>query len=100
VLAGKNRLNLEDTLFAGAMAEHFVTTGSFDTICDSTKASLDLYDQASKDLMKYIDKVVQRERLRKNKLDDVIEYCHIFNLTSVIPVLINNHLVALDMNTD
>ncbi len=94
----KNKFNLEDTLFAGAMAENLITSGAFETICDSTKASMDLYGQASADLMKYLDKVAQRERLRRNKLDDVIEYCHTFDVTRVIPVLRNNHLEALDIS--
>lgn len=92
----KDKFNLEDTLFAGAMARDLLESGGFDTICDSTKASIDLYSQASADLMKYIDKVAQRTRLRKNKLDDVIGYCHTFDLTRVIPVLRNNHLEALE----
>lgn len=92
----KNKFNLEDTLFAGAMAKDLMASGRFDTICDSTKASIDLYGQASLDLMNYIDKVAQRSRLRRNKLDDVIGYCHTFDLTRVIPVLKNNHLEALD----
>ena len=96
----KNKFNLEDTLFSGAMARDLIATGTFDTICDSTKASIDLYGQARGDLMKYIDKVAQRSRLRKNKLDDVIGYCHTFDLTRVIPVLRNNHLEALETNPD
>jgi phosphosulfolactate phosphohydrolase-like enzyme len=82
------------------MAEDLITNGEFETICDSTKASIDLYGQASGDLMKYIDKVAQRTRLRKNKLDDVIGYCHTFDLTRVIPVLRNNHLEALETSPD
>jgi 2-phosphosulfolactate phosphatase len=96
----KNKFNLEDTLFAGAMAADLMAESRFDTICDSTKASMDLYGQARGDLMKYIDKVAQRTRLRKNKLDDVIGYCHTFDLTRVIPVLRNNHLEALDTRSE
>ena len=94
----KSKFNLEDTLFAGAMAEDLITSGQFETICDSTKASIDLYGQASGDLMKYIDKVAQRTRLRRNKLDDVIGYCHTFDLARVIPILRNNHLEALGIS--
>ncbi len=92
----KNKFNLEDTLFAGAMAGDLISNGEHETICDSTKASIDLYGQASTDIMKYIDKVAQRTRLRNNKLDDVIAYCHTFDLTRAIPILRNNHLEALE----
>ena len=53
---------------------------------------MDLWDSAKEDLIGYIDKVAQRERLRKNKLDDVIEYCHTFDVTGVIPALHEDHL--------
>lgn len=92
----KNKFNLEDTLFAGALSEDLIHSGAFETICDSTKASIDLYGQARGDLMKYIDKVAQRTRLRLNNLDDVIGYCHTFDLTRVIPIFRNNHLEALE----
>jgi len=96
----KNKFSLEDTLFAGALGGELISSGEFDTICDSTKASIDLYGQASKNLLKYIDKAAQRTRLRKNKLDDVIPYCHTFDLTRVIPILKNNHLEALGTSLD
>ncbi len=96
----KNKFNLEDTLFAGAMGGELISSGEFETICDSTEAAIDLYGQARNDMMKYIDKVAQRTRLRKNKLDDVIGYCHTFDLTRVIPILRNNHLEALETNPD
>ena len=96
----KNKFSLEDTLFAGALGRELISSGEFETICDSTKASIDLYGQASNDLLKYIDKVAQRSRLRNNKLDDVIPYCHTFDLTRVIPILKNNHLEALGTSPD
>lgn len=96
----KNKFNLEDTLFAGAMGGELISSGEFETICDSTNAAIDLYGQARNDLMHYIDKVAQRTRLRKNKLDDVIPYCHTFDLTRVIPILKNNHLEALETSPD
>jgi 2-phosphosulfolactate phosphatase len=91
----KNKFNLEDTLFAGALAEKLLEHDHFYTICDSTVASLDLWSLAKEDLLGYIEKVAQRERLRKNMLDDVIEYCHTPDITSVIPVLRENYLVEL-----
>jgi 2-phosphosulfolactate phosphatase len=93
--AWKNKFNLEDTLFAGALAERILQNPGFFTICDSTLASIDLYRFAKKDLLGYIDKVAQRHRLRKNKLDDVIEYCHTFDLTSLIPVFEKDSITLL-----
>lgn len=91
----KNKFNLEDSLYAGALSDKLLSAGNYQTICDSTLASLDLWEKARTDLMGYIDKVAQRERLRRNKLDDVIEYCHTFDKTRVIPVLDGGHLKNL-----
>ncbi len=91
----KNKFNLEDTLFAGALSDTLLETENFYTICDSTLASQDLWKLAKKDPFDYIQKAAQRDRLRKNKLDDVIEYCLEMDITSVIPVLKENYLVKL-----
>jgi 2-phosphosulfolactate phosphatase len=91
----KNKFNLEDSLFAGALSQKLMATGNYRTICDSTLASMDLWEVARVDLLGYIEKVAQRERLRKNKLDDVIEYCHTFDVTGVIPVLQGDYLKNL-----
>ena len=82
----KNKFNLEDTLFAGALARQVLKDNRFYTICDATLGAMDLYEAAEEDMMAYIDKVAQRERLKKNKLDDVIGYCHELDLTDMIPV--------------
>jgi 2-phosphosulfolactate phosphatase len=81
----KNKFNLEDTLFAGALSKLVLENKNFETICDSANASIDLYNVAKDDMMSYIDKVAQKHRLKKNGLDDVIEYCHDFDITDIIP---------------
>jgi len=92
----KNKFNLEDTLFAGALSEELLKSGHFSTICDSTHASLDLWQLAKPNLITYIDKAAQRHRLRKNNLDDVLEYCHTLNLTDIIPVWKDYYLIPFD----
>ncbi len=91
----KDKFNLEDTLFAGSLAGKILENDTFETICDATLGAMDLWNLASKNLMEYIDKVAQRHRLRKNGLDDVIEYCHTFDQTNLIPVLKENYLVEI-----
>lgn len=90
----KNKFNLEDTLFAGALSELVLEDDQFYTICDATLGSIDLYQAASKDMMGYIEKVAQRHRLGKNNLDDVIGYCHETDRTDLLPVLENDYLVS------
>lgn len=91
----KNKFNLEDSLFAGALAREVLKSGKHETICDSTKGAIDLFNIAENDLMTYIEKVAQKQRLKKNGLDDVIGYCHTFNLTSIVPVLEEDYLSVL-----
>ncbi len=93
--AWKNKFSLEDSVFAGAIVERLLENENYYTICDSALCAMDLYNIARSDILGYIDKATQRHRLRKNKLDDVIEYCHTFNVTESIPVLENDYLVEL-----
>lgn len=85
----KGKFSLEDTLFSGALVEKILTSGQFYTICDSATASLDLWRLANPDVMAYIEKVAQRNRLRKLGLDDVLEYCHTPDLTTRVPAFRN-----------
>lgn len=91
----KNKFNLEDTLFAGALAQLVLEDDQFSTICDATNGAIDLYNVAKGDMMGYISKVAQKGRLQKNNLDDVIPYCHEMDLTDLVPVLQEDHLVVL-----
>ena len=92
----KDKFSLEDSLFAGALADAVLKNKNFGTVCDSTYASIDLWNLARLDIMGYLEKAAQRHRLKKNKLDDVIGYCHTANLTGIIPVLENNYLKSLN----
>lgn len=82
----KNRFCLEDTLFAGALTERLLDSGSFETRCDAAYASLDLWRAAEVDVLGYIEKAAQRHRLRQLGLDDVIPYSFECDLVKVVPV--------------
>jgi len=90
----KNKFNLEYTLFAGALAGMVLQSPDYYTVCDSAVAAIDLWSMAQPDMMHYIEKAAQRHRLKKNGLDDVIEYCHTLDLTTIIPVLKENYLIS------
>lgn len=91
----KDRFSLEDTVFAGALAEKLLESGKFETICDAVTASLDLWSLASPDLNGYIQKAAQKGRLAAKGLDDCIEFCHQPDFTSVIPVFADGDLVPV-----
>ena len=91
----KNKFNLEDTLFAGALSQMVLEDNQFHSICDATLGAIDLYNVARKDMMTYVEKVAQKGRLKANNLDDVIPYCHEHDLTDLIPVLDGDYLATL-----
>lgn len=91
----KDRFSLEDTVFAGALAERLMQSGRFETICDATTASIDLWTLAKPDLFGYIQKAAQKERLASKGLDDCIEYCLTADLTSVVPAFQNDRLIDI-----
>jgi 2-phosphosulfolactate phosphatase len=91
----KNKFNLEDSLYAGALADLLLKTEKFETSCDSTIASCDLWNIARTDLMGYVEKAAQKHRLKKNGLDDVIEFCLTPDQTWIIPVLEHDYLIRM-----
>ena len=91
----KNRFSLEDTLFAGALAEKILESGKFCTICDSVFASIDLWNLAKKDMNAYIEKCAHKHRLHKLGLADVIPYCFETDKLSSVPVYKNGKITKL-----
>jgi len=94
----KNRFNIEDTVCAGAIADVLMKTGLYTTICDSTKAALDIWSLAKDDPRAYIEKAAQRTRLKEKGLDDCIDFCMTPDFTEMIPVVRNGILVNLHTN--
>ena len=91
----KGRFNLEDAVFAGAVAQKLMDTGNFTTICDSALAAMDLWSLAKPNLMDYIKKAAQNERLRKLNAADIIPYCFETDLTDIVPVYRDGRISAL-----
>ncbi len=92
----KNKFNLEDSLFAGALAKKVLQDNHFSTICDSTYGAMDLYETAGNNIVEYIEKAAQRHRLKKNGLDDVLEYCHEMDKTTLIPAYAQGKIMVID----
>ncbi len=91
----KGRFNLEDSVFAGAVARKLINTGKFETTCDSALAAMDLWSLAEVDLQGYIKKATQNERLRKINAADAIPHCHTLDLTDIVPVFENGVLMGV-----
>lgn len=96
VCAGwKNKFNLEDTIFAGALVEKLTTESGFEIACDSAIASKHLYNIAKDDLYEFLSNSSHRNRLAKLDLERDIKYCLTPNQCPVIPVMEGKYLVKM-----
>lgn len=91
----KGKFCIEDALLAGALAGNLISQGSFCTKCDSVNASMDMWAMAKDNMITYVEKMAQKHRLKKLGLDDVIGYCFTSDITSVIPILKDSHIISL-----
>lgn len=89
--AWKDRVNMEDTLFAGAVVnrirEHFSVN------CDSALAAETLYHNAKNDLYGFMKQASHFQRLSRYGLEKDIRYCLTPDGANVLPLLRNGELV-------
>jgi 2-phosphosulfolactate phosphatase len=90
----KNRFNLEDSVFAGAVTERLLSTNLFRT-GDAALAVSSLYQLAKKNPYKFLHNSSHAERLAAMGLKEDIKYCLQVDKTKVIPVLDGKHLIKL-----
>lgn len=89
----KDKVNLEDTLFAGGVVHHLKNSGY--VLDDAGIASEDLYNLAKDDLNTYLKKTSHSERLKSLGIEEDIAFCLRVNITSSIPVLDGERLIKL-----
>jgi 2-phosphosulfolactate phosphatase len=87
----KNNFNLEDTLFAGALANALV--GHFKFGDDATIAAGDLYGMAEEDLDAYIRKSSHAHRFASLGIEKDISFCLQQDIYDIVPILRNDFLV-------
>lgn len=96
VCAGwKNKFNLEDTLFAGAVVDKLTSESDFQIDCDSAIASKHLYNVAKDNMYDFLSNSSHRNRLAKLDLERDIKYCLTLNLCPIIPVMEGKYLVKM-----
>ena len=93
VCAGwKGRINLEDTLFAGALVEKLKEITA--PACDAPLAAQRLYAQAKDDMVEYLRESSHVRRLAKLNIQKDIGFCLTADQYDVVPVFQNSVLVA------
>lgn len=88
----KDRYNLEDSLFAGAVYHNVAR--HFDMNCDSTRSSHHLYKLAKENLYEFIQDSSHFIRLAAHGLEHDMEYCCTIDAHPVLPKYIDKHLIA------
>lgn len=92
VCAGwKGKFNLEDTLFAGALAHKLA--GLFASENDATLAAWHLYETAKNDLAGFLNKASHVQRLQNLDIYKDITYCLQHDVYEVVPVLEGDYLI-------
>ena len=91
----KNTPALEDTVYAGALAEKLLQSGKFENKNDSTNLALALWREAKSDLRAYMEKASHIHRLRKYHMDDVFDYTFQIDTCNVVPKLEQNKIVGV-----
>ncbi len=91
----KNKYNIEDSLFMGAVADALLATGKYETICDSTIAAQDMWNCHKNNLREFIEHCAQRNRLRKNGVDQCIDYCITMDTCNVLPIYKDGNIIDI-----
>lgn len=94
----KNKFNLEDALFAGAVTESLSKNVDAFKLGDAALALKYLFQESQQDPYKFLRNASHKERLAKLGLKDDIKYCLQQDLTRIIPVLEGDALVKLKWN--
>jgi 2-phosphosulfolactate phosphatase len=88
----KDRFNLEDALFAGAVAS--IVAPHFTIHCDSALACMSLDDQAKGNYFEYLKRGAHYKRLSGYGLESDMIYCATPNIHPVVPILQGNELLV------
>ena len=93
--AWKDKINIEDTLFAGAVISRI--KDSFSINCDSSQLALSLYNEAKPDLFEFMKNknASHYHRLMGFGCEKDIRYCLSEDAAPVLPIYKEEHLVNL-----
>ena len=95
--AWKDRINIEDTLFAGAVLKK--VKGHFNINCDASKIAETLYTEAEPDLFEYMKSknASHYQRLSSYGLEKDIRHCLTANTAHILPLYTDGKLVKAEI---
>lgn len=88
----KDRFNLEDTLFAGAVINKI--KDSFTIHCDSSLMAEEMYRLHENDMYQFIQKTTHWHRLAAYGLQKDLQYCVSIDVANVLPIYKHGELVV------
>ncbi|MGC8751482.1 2-phosphosulfolactate phosphatase [Hydrotalea sp.] len=88
--AWKDKFNLEDTLFAGALIQQIAP--HFHIHCDSSLMAAEMYAMHQNNMHQFIRKTTHWHRLAAYGLEKDLEYCVTLNVANVLPIYKNGVL--------
>jgi len=90
----KDRFNLEDTLFAGAVAQKISQNLRFKDLSDSSIAAINMYDSAKEDLYAFLGNSSHRKRLSRLNMEEDVIYCLTLDQSNIVPILKGDVIVS------
>lgn len=91
----RDKFNLEDSIFAGAVMDRLLESGKFGSEEDSSIAAKYLYLAAQENFLSLLKAAPRRKRLEQLKLLDDVKFCLTPDQSRVIPVYKEGVLVPL-----
>ncbi|MDP2175024.1 MAG: 2-phosphosulfolactate phosphatase [Bacteroidota bacterium] len=91
----KDKVNMEDSLFAGALVEEMQTLGNLNIDCDSSLICMDLYNCVKNNLMEYLKKSSHYKRLSYLSHDEDMIFCLQYAVFDIVAELKQGEIIGL-----
>ncbi|MDR1201086.1 MAG: 2-phosphosulfolactate phosphatase [Tannerellaceae bacterium] len=92
----EDKVNIEDTLYGGALTEVLVETGRYQTASDAAVIARDMWNTHKQNLKSYMEQTDHLPRLKANNLEGSVDYCLTLHIAPAVPELhIENETLIL-----
>lgn len=81
----QDKINIEDTLFGGALTDTLIQTGMYEPASDAAVIARDMWTNNKENLIAYLDPTDHMARLKANHLEDAVPYCLTLDSADVVP---------------
>ena len=83
----QDKVNIEDTLFGGALTDVLLNTGLYEMGSDAAVIARDMWTSNKEDLFAYLETTDHMGRLKANHLEEAVPYCLTLSITDKVPEL-------------